>query len=449
MSVLTFKEYNPKSLAVRGDSSIAVDELKKNYGEIIKGIGGRWNPRMKGGPGWLVPISNQSQLERLIQVLDIPDNTEEITPKSRKKQKKYHREESESEYESGGERSTTPVKNIDALVAGPSDELSGKNLGESSGENVDKAVDKPVDKPVEETVEETVDKHASIPVGTFITEEVSEDESPDKKEKTDHDEDTSSDNESSSDSDDESEHSGSGSGSGSGSESGTSDSESDEENSSSDSDSEAELSDSSKERIENARILAEKLLKQEDERKAKEEKERKALEKAKADSAMRKQQAKLEEERKALEQAKLEEERKAAEKDRKKKEKKEKLRAEIARLEAEKAKKKEKKAKKEKTSRRTSPEVDPIQYFKSFTKKPKDFRSLHALSDDEVNSSSDDSDSSDGFPSPTVPIKKNKKKSNYTSEDFDEMFSKVTEMSRKMHQLEIQNRKLRGKRGIE
>ena len=53
---LTFKKYNNTRLAVRGDREI--------YNDLIKSIGGRWNPRMHGGEGWILPIEQKSILEQ-------------------------------------------------------------------------------------------------------------------------------------------------------------------------------------------------------------------------------------------------------------------------------------------------------------------------------------------------------------------------------------------------
>ena len=55
---LTFEEYNDNSYSVRGD--------KKKYAKKLKDIGGRWNPRMKGGEGWLVPKENLDNLKNLL-----------------------------------------------------------------------------------------------------------------------------------------------------------------------------------------------------------------------------------------------------------------------------------------------------------------------------------------------------------------------------------------------
>jgi hypothetical protein len=56
---LSYKEYNKKSYAVRGN--------KEKYESKIKPIGGRWNPRMKDGAGWLVPKESLDKLKLIKQ----------------------------------------------------------------------------------------------------------------------------------------------------------------------------------------------------------------------------------------------------------------------------------------------------------------------------------------------------------------------------------------------
>ena len=57
--MLTYIKYNDEKFAVLGD--------KKLYHSEINKIGGRWNSRMKGGPGWLVPVTNESDLKKLVR----------------------------------------------------------------------------------------------------------------------------------------------------------------------------------------------------------------------------------------------------------------------------------------------------------------------------------------------------------------------------------------------
>jgi hypothetical protein len=60
--MLTYEKYNDQKLAVRGD--------KDSFHNLIKNIGGRWNSRMKGGEGWLLPVSEKDKLIKLINSLD-------------------------------------------------------------------------------------------------------------------------------------------------------------------------------------------------------------------------------------------------------------------------------------------------------------------------------------------------------------------------------------------
>ena len=70
MSELTYEPYNKKSLAVRGD--------KKLYQKVIKQLNGRWNARMKGGEGWLIPIEKEKEIIKLIKALSEDDKLEII-----------------------------------------------------------------------------------------------------------------------------------------------------------------------------------------------------------------------------------------------------------------------------------------------------------------------------------------------------------------------------------
>lgn len=112
MSELTYEQHNNKSLAVRGN--------KQKYETVIKNMGGRWNSRLKGGPGWTLPIEKEPDLKKFIQDMsethyeedeeedepdlnsDLPvvDSEDDIETKiqkisehvrSRKEQHKYHR----------------------------------------------------------------------------------------------------------------------------------------------------------------------------------------------------------------------------------------------------------------------------------------------------------------------------------------------------------------------
>ena len=94
MSELTYTSYNKKSLLVHGD--------REKYGNKLKEIGGRWNTRVKGGPGWTVPSSREGDLKRLIVSLQKEEKVEIMRSHAKpvREQKKYHRAVSESDTES-------------------------------------------------------------------------------------------------------------------------------------------------------------------------------------------------------------------------------------------------------------------------------------------------------------------------------------------------------------
>jgi hypothetical protein len=88
--MLEYKKYNAKRLAIWGD---------QKYRPVLKQIGARWNSRMRGGPGWLIPIEKEKQLKRLLYDLEQEQKLDvaEAHAQSRHKQTQYHRERSDSE----------------------------------------------------------------------------------------------------------------------------------------------------------------------------------------------------------------------------------------------------------------------------------------------------------------------------------------------------------------
>ena len=79
---------------------------------------------------------------------------------------------------------------------------------------------------------------------------------------------------------------------------------------------------------------------------------------------------------------------------------------------------------------------NPMEYYRSFNKKPIDFKELYASSDDEkLSSSSDEGESSDDFPSPRTPKKR--------TTNQEELFNKVKKLERQLAVMEEENRKLR------
>tara|TARA_Y100000389_G_scaffold204157_1_gene255284 strand:+ start:2193 stop:3497 length:1305 start_codon:yes stop_codon:yes gene_type:complete len=60
--MLTYENYNEEKFAVRGD--------RNKHSSFIKTIGGRWNSRMRGGEGWLVPILKEDSLKAYINAIE-------------------------------------------------------------------------------------------------------------------------------------------------------------------------------------------------------------------------------------------------------------------------------------------------------------------------------------------------------------------------------------------
>ena len=65
---LSYEPYNKTKLAIRGD---------QQYDSIIKTLGGRWNSRMKGGPGWTIDNNKEEQLKVLIANITGQNNTKD------------------------------------------------------------------------------------------------------------------------------------------------------------------------------------------------------------------------------------------------------------------------------------------------------------------------------------------------------------------------------------
>ena len=61
MSDIKYELYTSDRIAIRGD--------KEKYKDILKTVNARWNPRMRGGEGWLIPVFKQKELEKLIATL--------------------------------------------------------------------------------------------------------------------------------------------------------------------------------------------------------------------------------------------------------------------------------------------------------------------------------------------------------------------------------------------
>lgn len=58
MTDLTIEEYSEKAIVVRGDTKEHRDELKL--------LGGKWNDRLRGGPGWIFSKKFESKVEKYV-----------------------------------------------------------------------------------------------------------------------------------------------------------------------------------------------------------------------------------------------------------------------------------------------------------------------------------------------------------------------------------------------
>ena len=97
-------------------------------------------------------------------------------------------------------------------------------------------------------------------------------------------------------------------------------------------------------------------------------------------------------------------------------------------------------------------EENPYEYYRSFNKKPVDFRKINNISDSESDDSEDlessssseySESSSDGFPSPRTPRKRDSYKYDREREkySYSELYNKVQDLQRRMSEMEINNHK--------
>ena len=121
------------------------------------------------------------------------------------------------------------------------------------------------------------------------------------------------------------------------------------------------------------------------------------------------------------------------------------MKDELNRIEREQAERRAKKREldqKECKTKQSNKIKDPITYYESFSKKPTEFRKLHASSGSDnrsYSSSESRSESSDDFPSPRTPIKKLDKKNKNT----DNLIEKINDLQRRLNEKDIENRKLK------
>jgi hypothetical protein len=59
MTDITISDYTEKSFAVRGQT--------KEYSRFLADLGGKWNPNLKDGAGWIFSIKKREQVEKLLK----------------------------------------------------------------------------------------------------------------------------------------------------------------------------------------------------------------------------------------------------------------------------------------------------------------------------------------------------------------------------------------------
>ena len=91
---------------------------------------------------------------------------------------------------------------------------------------------------------------------------------------------------------------------------------------------------------------------------------------------------------------------------------------------------------------------DPMIYYKSFNTQPKNFKKINNYDSDEklsVSSSSCSSSSSDNFPSPKTPKKRRNYNKGLNNENYEDMLGDMKSLSRRIIELELENKKLKSK----
>jgi hypothetical protein len=82
-----------------------------------------------------------------------------------------------------------------------------------------------------------------------------------------------------------------------------------------------------------------------------------------------------------------------------------------------------------------SPETKDLSYYKTFAKKPSNFKHLYSRHDSEsYSSSSHETDSTDEFPSPNTPVYR--KKGKETGKDEKYLVDKIKELQKRVYEME-------------
>ena len=92
---------------------------------------------------------------------------------------------------------------------------------------------------------------------------------------------------------------------------------------------------------------------------------------------------------------------------------------------------------------------DPLLYYKSFNSQPKNFKKVNNYQSSEgslsVDSSSCSSSSDDSFPSPKTPKQRRNYNKGINNDNYDDILGEMKSLSRRVIELEIENKKLKSK----
>ena len=80
ISAVTIQPYSDKNVIVQGDY--------ETYSRQMKQFNARWNPRLKAGPGWLVPLEFESAVRSYFGVEEDVRDSQRFKPAQKKQPKK-------------------------------------------------------------------------------------------------------------------------------------------------------------------------------------------------------------------------------------------------------------------------------------------------------------------------------------------------------------------------
>ena len=83
---ITLKKYTDKSVVVRFDIANLESLVRNKYINMMKSLGGKWNPNLYTGAGWIFPISKTAELRETIKEMN--NITEEMIKEQLYKRKK-------------------------------------------------------------------------------------------------------------------------------------------------------------------------------------------------------------------------------------------------------------------------------------------------------------------------------------------------------------------------